>query len=348
MTNAPPKPASTPTSLADVTALSDGILCDILFPAPPVGLAAELQSRRNTGFSYTSLTLAVDAEASPEQIYSRLAKIRYELSQHPDQIVLVDSAADIRAAKKSNKLAIGFHFQGTEPVGRNLANVGAYYQLGIRWMLMAYNFQNNVGTGCLEAQKNDLGISDFGRSLIAEMNRVGMLVDCSHSGYRTTMDAMAISTKPCIFSHSNPRALYDHPRNIRDDQIKACAQTGGIIGINGVGPFIGEPKEVTVDTMVRHIDYVVQLVGPEHVALGLDYMTPLHCQVLSDFYKGDLSKLALPELPWGFFSPTQVPLLLSKLLARGYSQQALRGIMGENFLRVATAVWRQPSGISRA
>jgi membrane dipeptidase len=336
MTNAPPMPAS----LADLASLSDGVLCDIIFPAPPVGLAPELESRRNTGFSYTSLTMAVDAEAAPAAVYSRLAKMRHELSQHPDTIVLADSTADIRSAKKSNKLAIGFHFQGTEPVGRDLANVGAYYQLGVRWMLMAYNFQNNVGTGCIEAQKNDLGLSQFGKDLIAEMNRVGMLVDCSHSGYRTTMDAMAISTKPCIFSHSNPRALYDHPRNIRDDQIRACAQTGGIIGINGVGPFIGEPREVMVETMVRHVDYVVELVGPQHVALGLDYMTPLHCQVLYDFYKGDVSKVALPkELPWGFFSPTQVPLLLSKLLAKGYSPEALRGIMGENFLRVATEVW---------
>jgi membrane dipeptidase len=336
MANVPP----VPSSLTDIASLSDGILCDILFPAPPVGLAAELESRRNTGFSYTSLTLSVDSEATPDVVYSRLAKIRYELSQHPDKIILVDSAADIRAAKKSGKLAIGLHFQGTEPVGRNLANVGAYYQLGIRWMLMAYNFQNNVGTGCLEAQKNDIGISQFGKDLIAEMNRVGMLVDCSHSGYRTTMDAMSLSRKPCIFSHSNPRALYDHPRNIRDDQIKMCAQTGGIIGINGVGPFIGEPREVTVDTMVRHIDYVVELVGSKHVALGLDYMTPLHCEVLRDFYKGDLSKVGLPELPWGFFSPTQVPLLLSKLLAKGYPQEALRGIMGENFLRLAERVWQ--------
>ena len=330
-----------PSSLSDVASLSDGILCDILFPAPPVGLAAELESRRNTGFSYTSLTLSVDNEGAPDVVYSRLAKMRYELSQHPDKIILVDGVADIRAAKESGRLAIGFHFQGTEPVGRDLANVGSYYQLGVRWMLMAYNFQNNVGTGCIEAQKNDLGISRFGKDLIAEMNRVGMLVDCSHSGYRTTMDAMSLSTKPCIFSHSNPRALYDHPRNIRDDQIKMCAQTGGIIGINGVGPFIGEPQEVTVDTMVRHIDHVVQLVGPKHVALGLDYMTQLHCQLLYDFYKGDVTKVGLPQQrPWGFFSPTQVPVLLSKLLARGYTPDALRGIMGENFLRVATAVWR--------
>ena len=330
-----------PSSLADVGDLSDGILCDILFPAPPTGLDAELESRWKTGFSFVSLTMAVDAEASPALVYSRLAKIRHSLSEHREKIILVDGVEDIRAAKKSNKLGIGFHFQGTEPIGRDLANVGAYYKLGVRWMLMAYNFQNNVGTGCIEAEKHDSGISQFGRELIAEMNRVGMLVDCSHSGYRTTMDAMSISSKPCIFSHSNPRALYEHPRNIRDDQIKRCAQTGGVIGINGVGPFIGEPREVSVDTIVRHIDYVSDLVGPEHVVLGLDYMTLLHCQVMYDFYKGDVSKVALPgKPPWGFLNPAQVPLLLSKLLAKGYSAESVRGIMGENFLRVAAQVWR--------
>jgi membrane dipeptidase len=155
------------------------------------------------------------------------------------------------------------------------------------------------------------------------------------------MDAMSISNAPCIFSHSNPRALYEHPRNIRDDQIKMCAQTGGIIGINGVGPFIGEPKEVTLDTIVRHIDYVADLVGPQHIALGLDYMTPLHCQIVFDYYKGHVQeKIALPpELPWGFLNPAQTPALLGRLLAKGYSRKDVLGIMGENFLRVADKVW---------
>lgn len=330
-----------PSSLADVAAVKDGILCDILIGPPPVGLDEQLEARWNTGFRFVSLSMAGDSEATPAVIYSRMAKMRHDISTRSDKMMIADSVAEIRAAKKANKLGIGFHFQGTEAVGRDLANVGAYYKLGVRWMLMAYNFQNNVGTGCIEAEKNDIGISQFGRELIAEMNRVGMLVDCSHSGYRTTMDAMSISTAPCIFSHSNPRALYDHPRNIRDDQIKLCAQTGGIIGINGVGPFIGEPKEVTVDTIVRHIDYVADLVGPEHIALGLDYMTPLHCQIVHDYYKGNVqAKIALPpELPWGFLNPTQTPLLLSQLLAKGYSKDDVLGIMGENFLRVAEKVW---------
>ena len=331
-----------PPSLADLPSLRDGILCDILLGPPPTGLQTDLESRIRAGFSYISLSMAGDLEASPAAVYARMAKIRHEMSQQADKIVLVDSVADIRAAKKANKLAINFHFQGSEAVGRDLANVGAFYKLGVRWMLMAYNFQNNVGTGCIEAEKNDIGISEFGKDLIAEMNRVGMLVDCSHSGYRTTMDAMTLSTKPCIFSHSNPRALFDHPRNIRDDQIKLLAQTGGVIGINGVGAFMGEPKEVSLDTVVRHIDYVAELVGPEHIALGLDYMTPAFCQVILDFYKGDApAKIAMPaELPWGFMDPAHTPLLLNKLLKKGYPVEAVRGIMGENFLRVASEVWQ--------
>lgn len=334
--------APTPPSLSDLPSLRDGILSDILLGPPPVGLQEHLEARIKTGFSYISLSMAGDAEASPAAVYARLAKVRHEMSERSDKIALVDSVADIRAAKKSNKLAINFHFQGSEAVGRDLANVGAFYKLGVRWMLMAYNFQNNVGTGCIEAQKNDIGLSQFGKDLIAEMNRVGMMVDCSHSGYRTTMDAMSLSTKPCIFSHSNPRALFDHPRNIKDDQIKLCAQGGGVIGINGVGNFMGEPKEVSLDTVVRQIDYVAELVGPEHIALGLDYMTPPFCQVICDYYKGEApAKIAMPaELPWGFMDPAHTPLLLDKLLKKGYAVDTVRGIMGENFLRVAAEVWQ--------
>jgi membrane dipeptidase len=331
-----------PPSLTDLPSLRDGILCDILLGPPPSGLLTDLDTRIKTGFSYISLSMAGDLEASPAAVYARMAKIRHEMSLQSDKIVLVDDVEDIRAAKRNNRLAINFHFQGSEPVGRDLANVGAFYKLGVRWMLMAYNFQNNVGTGCLEAEKNDIGISQFGKDLIAEMNRVGMMVDCSHSGYRTTMDAMSLSTKPCIFSHSNPRALFNHPRNIRDDQIKLCAQTGGVIGINGVGAFMGEPKEVSLDTVVRHIDYVADLVGPEHIALGLDYMTPAFCEMIHGFYKGNVqANIAMPvELPWGFMDPAHTPLLLGKLLKKGYSVEAVRGIMGENFLRVAAEVWQ--------
>jgi membrane dipeptidase len=328
---------------AGLPAPAKGILCDMVLPLPPTTheLEEHLAARRRAGYSFVSLSMAADIDASPDVIYSKMARMRHALSQHPDWILLVDTVADIKQAKAANKLGIGFHFQGSEPVGRDLANVGAYYKLGVRWMLMAYNFQNNVGTGCMEAQDNDLGLSSFGRELVAEMNRVGMFVDCSHCGYRTSMEAMEISTQPCIFSHSNPRALRHHPRNIRDDQIKACAATGGLIGINGVGPFMGEAAVVSCDAMARQIDHVAELVGPQHIAFGLDYMGPAICQWAYDLYKGDVAKLGLPgKPPWAFFDPMETPALLSVLSKRGYDGEAVRGIMGGNFLRVAEAVWR--------
>jgi membrane dipeptidase len=208
-------------------------------------------------------------------------------------------------------------------------------------MLMAYNYQNNVGTGCLEGEERDTGLSKFGRKLVAEMNRVGMIVDCTHCGYKTSMDAMASSVAPCIFSHSNPQALSDHPRNIRDDQIKACADGGGLIGIHGVGPFMGKEyeKECTADAIVRQIDYVAQLVGPKHIALGLDYSSPDYCKWMFDL--GGAEKMGLPtERPWGFYDPANISAVFDQLRSKGYREEDIKGIKGENFLRVASGIWK--------
>lgn len=329
-----------PTTLSDVSLVSDGVLCDILLGPPPGEYMEHLAQRHKTGFSHISLSMAGDDEG-PAAIYSSMVRMRRRLSLEPDKYVLVDTVADIRDAKKSGKLSIGFHFQGTEAIGRDLANVGGFYKLGVRWMLMAYNYQNSVGTGCVEAQRQDSGLTDFGRQLIKEMNRVGMFVDCSHTGFRTAMEAMEASTQPCIFSHSNPRALNEHPRNITDEQIKACAQTGGIIGVNGVAHFMGEKGDVSAEAVVRQIDYIAELVGPHHVAFGLDYMTPNHSIAIVAANGGDSTKYAMPqETPWKFFDPKDTPILLSRLLERGYSAADVRGIMGENFLRLAEKVWR--------
>jgi membrane dipeptidase len=171
------------------------------------------------------------------------------------------------------------------------------------------------------------------------MNRVGMLVDCTHTGYRTTMDAMEVSTSPVIFSHSLARALKDHARNIRDDQIKACAATGGVIGLNGVGFFLGD-NDASAGRLADHVDHMAQLVGARHLALGLDWVYFMDSMLA--FYNASPDKYpeGYPPPPWHFIVPEQLGDIVETLLRRGYKDNDIRGILGENFLRVAEQVWK--------
>ena len=218
------------------------------------------------GYTLASLTVSVDWQGLAGAIKAIAGERAYFLA-NSDKFVLVDTFADVERAKRDGKLAIVFHFQGTNPIEGDLDMVETYYKLGVRHMLMAYNIKNVVGDGCME--RTDGGLTRFGVALIEEMNRVGMIVDATHTGYRTTMDMFEVSKDPVIFSHSNPAALWNHPRNIKDDQIKACAKSGGVICINGVGVFLGD-NEASPETVLRHIVYVAELVGPEYMGIGTD------------------------------------------------------------------------------
>ena len=144
--------------------------------------------------------------------------------------------------------------------------IGVYYQLGVRQMLFAYNKSNGLCGGCLDG---DAPLTALGRAAVTEMNRVGMVVDCSHISESASLEIATLSSQPVIYSHSNPRVLCDHPRNIADAQIRACAATGGVIGINGIGSFLGGDT-CDAERIVRHIDYLVDLVGIDYVGIGLD------------------------------------------------------------------------------
>ncbi len=286
----------------------------------------------SSGANLISLTIAGD-ESGTEDTLNAIGAERTYFLKNSDKYILVNTSDDILRAKKEKKLAICFHFQGTVPIGQSLSNVEVFHQLGVRHMLMAYNQKNFVGDGCHE--RTDSGLSIFGVNLVKEMNRLGMLVDCAHSGYKTTMDVMDTSKAPVIFSHTNAKGVFDHPRCIRDDQIKACAKSGGVMGMTGLSIFLGKGDD-PVEGIVRHIDYIVQLVGPQHVGLGLDYVydmkslqyvTQLHADKWpkSGGYLNPNIKQVRPE---------DLPRITDLLLNRGYSEAEVKGIMGENFLRV--------------
>ncbi len=289
-----------------------------------------------SGCNYVSLTIGSD-RWTLEQTVLVVAAERARYARHEDKYVLVETVDDIIRAKNDGKLAIGFNFQGTNGLAGNLHMVALYYKLGVRSMLLAYNQKNMVGDGCHE--RTDAGLSRFGVSLVKEMNRVGMLVDCSHTGYRTSMEAIETSSAPVIFTHSNAKSLLPHERNITDDLIMACARSGGVIGMNGMGIYIAD-NDASTAAMARHIDFLADLVGPQHIGLGLDfvfYEENFYARVKANPNRYPPDKYPIPQQ---FFKPEQLPELTELLLSRGYTEDAVRGILGENFLRVARKVWK--------
>lgn len=295
----------------------------------------QLSRVRASGVSAVTLNIGF-GEQTPEQHLEMLAWFRRWLADRPDDYLLVRSVADLDLARESGRLGVLFDIEGARGIGDDLGLIKHYRDLGVGWMLLAYNRRNLVGSGCLD--EDDEGLSAYGRSVVAEMNRVGMILCLSHTGARTADEAMAVSASPMIFSHSNCAAVYAHPRNISDERIRACAARGGVVGINGIGDFLGPAGTPLVRAMIRHIDHAVQLVGPDHVGLALDYVydqEELRAYLASI---PDLFPEGLPaDLP--LVPPEQLAEIVEGLIGLGYSDAGLRAILGDNWRRVASANW---------
>lgn len=283
----------------------------------------ELLRCRAAGIDCVTLNIGF-GENSPEQHVRVAAHFRDWIARHDSEFQLVLVAEDFARAKLAGKLGICFNIEGMNALGQQTSMVRLYYDLGVRWMLIAYNAANAAGGGCREA---DGGLTDFGRAVIAEMNEVGMILCCSHTGYRTARDAIDASADPVIFSHSNARAIWDHPRNITDELMRACAARGGVIGLNGFGQFLGDNDDST-ETFVRHVEHVLAVAGDDHVGIGLDYVFDKH------------------ELPVNLYGPSpkmippwRLPEIAEVLLQRGYGSTTLAKIMGGNLERIARSVW---------
>jgi membrane dipeptidase len=287
------------------------------------------------GVTFVVFTVVDDFPNSIEQTIKFIGANRRFFLDQPEKFALVNTVEDVRNAKAAGKLAVGFAFQGSNALLGELALVEVYRRLGVIQMLLAYNIANLAADGCHESR--NAGLSRFGRSLIAEMNRVGVIVDVTHVGLRSSLEALELTSKPPVFSHSTPKKFAPHDRNITDEQIRACAAKDGVVGLTGIGLFMDSRlQKATVSRLVDTIEYVAQQVGPRHAGIGLDYMD---AESMARYFRehpmlyhgGD----QYPTDGYIDFAPPRVlPEVAEELCRRGYSEDECHGILGGNYLRV--------------
>lgn len=296
----------------------------------------QLKRVRDSGIDALTLNVGCGGQGIEEHI-RMLGTFRQWIGAQPEEYMLLSNATDVRRAKVEGKLGICFDIEGMDALGGQVSLVELYQSLGVRWMLVAYNLANLAGGGCME---DDRGLTSFGRSVVAEMNRVGMVPCGSHTGYRTARELIDASSTPVIFSHSNPRAVWDHPRNIPDDLMTACAERGGVIGINGIGIFLGN-NDSSVSTFADHVEHALARVGEDHVGVALDYV--FDDQEVAQFAAANPAMFP-SDAGYGagmaMIAPWQFDAILEELLGRGLGQETLKKLLGGNHLRIATEVWR--------
>ncbi|MBJ7438064.1 MAG: membrane dipeptidase [Sphingopyxis sp.] len=297
---------------------------------------------RASGLSAIHHAVGIGGPTAKEQALSFFAIWGNYVARNSDVLTGVDTFADILDAKKDGKVAVIMGLQNADHFLRP-ADVKSFYELGQRCAQLTYNSQNRIGSGSTD--RVDGGVSDFGVSIIEAMNAVGMLVDVSHSGDRTTLDAIEISKKPISITHSNCRALIDHPRVKTDAAIKAMAAKGGVMGITGVRNFVSKTDPTTIVNYADHIDHVVKLVGIDHVGIGTDAdlygyddTSPEMNKMLRGAYKDSYAFREKIDID-GFDHPLKMFDLTEELIRRGYSDANIRAVLGGNFQRLLTATW---------
>ena len=310
-------------------------------PLHPAADFAPLERYRAASVGYVSVNVGMDLNPVP-QILAVIAGFRARLSASPDRYVLASSVADVESAVAAGRLAVGFDLEGALPLLDQPEMVALYRDLGVRQIHLAYNRNNGVADGCHDVER---GLTPLGHRMVAAINDAGILMDCSHTGRRCSLDIMAASRAPVIFSHSNPARLFDHGRNVTDEQIRACAATGGVVCVSGVSLFVGCAAP-TVRDVARHAAYVAGLVGVEHAGIGLDIgfsqpglpewgegtIDAAYWWPSAAGYEGALENIA--------YAPVESWLSLADELGRaGMTATEAALVMGGNMTRVARTAW---------
>lgn len=302
--------------------------------------AADFRASGITGFHHA---VGLGGPDAYESALAYMAAWSGFAGRNSDIFSLIGRTEDLERAKAENKAGVILGIQNAEQF-RTAEDVGRFYDLGLRCAQLTYNAQNMLGAGATD--RIDGGLSDYGAQIIEAMNEVGMLVDVSHCGDRTTIDAIEASPRAIAITHSNCRALNNHPRLKTDEAITKLAAKGGVMGITGVRMFVRDRDPTTVEHMVDHIDHVVKLVGIDHVGIGSDAdlngyddMPADQNALLRGGYKDSYAFRGLIDID-GFDHPRKIYDLTEVLIRRGYSDDAIDKVLGGNFMRLLGATWK--------
>ncbi|MCZ6676343.1 MAG: dipeptidase, partial [Candidatus Poribacteria bacterium] len=280
-----------------------------------------------------------------QQAMDNIAAWLHRFRVYDDILVQVKTADDIMQAKKDGKVGVILGWQNASPIENDLSRLALFHALGVRVIQITYNERNLLGNGCYE--RRDDGLSHFGVDAIQEMNRLGILIDLSHVGDRTTLDAIELSEKPVACTHANARAFVNHVRNKTDEALLRLTEKGGVIGANAFPAFFPNTFDSTLADYVDAIDDLVQRVGIDHVGIGTDYTQDQPKEFFDWIFSQQGTKyqerpIVYPDPllhPREMETPDKLPNLAQELLKRGYNATDMTKILGGNWLRLFQEVW---------
>lgn len=300
-----------------------------------------LEELRAGGLAAVHVTIAYHELA--RETLSRIGEWNRRYQVHADLIRPVREISDIRRARDEGRVGIFYGFQNCSPIEDDIDLVEVFRQLGVFVMQLTYNNQSLLGTGCYE--EVDSGITRFGRQVIAEMNRVGMLVDMSHSAERSTLEAIELSRRPIVISHANPASFHPARRNKSDAVLRALAESGGLLGFSAYPFHLRGGSDCTLADYCDMIARTADLMGIEHIGIGTDLCQQQPAEVLTwmrngrwarelDYGEGSAEQPDWPTQPDWFRNAADFPQLTRGLLAHGFSEDDIARIMGGNWYRI--------------
>lgn len=325
-----------------------------------VGYLAKLKESNISG-THVAVQILPEHDGLIE-VLETISSFSKQLDLTRDKMSLATKVEDIKDAKAKGKMAMIWSLQNAKPIDRNISLLEIFRRLGVRIFQPTYQMRNLLGDGVRE--KANAGLSIFGEKVVAEANRIGMLIDLSHCGEATTNDVIAASQNPVVVTHAGCRSLYNHVRNKTDEQIKALAGKGGVMGIYNSARLLNSKGGVeggSIEMFLDHIDHVSELVGPDHVGIGLDMADGRTLDWVFKMYDNPelMGEIAIFPGLWekiraakswdevvkywyveGLEDMSKVINITKGLVTRGYSDQEIEKILGGNFLRVFEEVWK--------